>query len=213
MIQLSILIPTTSERVDMFTSLYNELHRQLEYVQTFHPTLGRVEILVDDSVKFLEGGLSIGKKREALVKRAEGRYLCFLDDDDIPAGNYLETILRLCKHDADVVTFRSFCMLKTFLSVVDMSLKYPMNDEVNPDFIVRRRPWHINPVKSHLAKVHSFSDTNYGEDWDWFEKVLRGCTTEAHTDAVLHIYRHGDHSLADKITNHVELGKKSFQEK
>lgn len=207
MIQLSILIPTIPERGDMFTRLFNELNSQLQYVQTVHPSLGNVQILVDDSKRFLDGGLSIGKKREALVRRAEGRYLCFLDDDENISRNYLETILRLCQRDADVITFRNFSRLERYWMVVDMSLKYAVNDQPNPDFMVRRRPWHICPVKSVFAKLHQFTDISYGEDWLWFEQVLKHCTTEAKTDAVIHEYHHGKHSEADKITNHELLTK------
>lgn len=197
---LSILIPTIPDRVQMFTSLFNELHRQLEYIQTFHPMLGSVEILHDDSKKFLEGGLTIGKKRESLLKRSQGKYVCFVDDDDKIAGNYLETILRMCQHNTDIVTFRSFCMTDKYWTLVDMSLKYQSNDQANPDFIVRRRPWHICPVKREFASIYNFDAINYGEDWKWFEQVLQHCTTEFHTDAILHIYSHGLHSEADRIT-------------
>lgn len=208
MISLSILIPTIPERGEMFTELFNELHNQLQYIQTVHPALGRVEILVDDSKRFLDGGLSIGKKREALVKRAEGRFLCFLDDDDCIAPNYLETILRLCKQDADVCTFKNVSRLGTYWMVVDMSLRYPGNDQGSPEYTVRRRPWHICPVKSLYAKLYVFPDTNYGEDWVWFEQVLSHCTTEAKSGAIIHEYRHGKHSESDKITKH-ELFAKS----
>jgi hypothetical protein len=207
---LSILIPTTPDRGEMFTGLYNELQNQVEYCKTFHPSLGNVQILVDDSVKFLEGGLSIGKKREALVMRAQGKYLCFVDDDDLVSGNYLETLLRLCQNDADVITFRSFCMLKQFLSVVDMSLNHEENEQMNPDFIVRRKPWHICPVRSVYAKMHGFLDISYAEDWDWFGRVLPMCANEVHTNAILHVYRHGDHSESDKITRYLNGDEKLF---
>lgn len=202
MIILSILIPTIPERVEMFTKLYNELHKQLAYMQTFHESLGNIEILVDDSKKFNYGGLSIGKKREALVKRAEGRFLCFLDDDDQISGNYLETLVRLCQNRADVVTFRSLANLESYWSIIDMSLKYSGNDQCSPDYITRRRPWHICPVKSFLAKAHDFEDISYGEDWQWFEKVANSCLSESHTDAVIHSYVHRNSiSEADKIIN------------
>jgi hypothetical protein len=203
MIILSILICTTEDRNEMFTELYNELHKQLEYMNTFHPSLGNIEILVDDSKRFLDGGLSIGKKREALLMRAEGRYLCYLDSDEKIAGNYLETLVRLCQSKADVITFRSLANLDSYWALVDMSLNNKENEQTNPDKICRRLPWHCCPVKSHLAKVHSFEDINYSEDWKWFHKVLKGCTSEAHTDAIIHQYVHRKAiSEADKITQH-----------
>lgn len=203
MIILSVLIATTPDRNEMFTELFNELHKQLEYMNTFHPSLGNIEILVDDSKRFLDGGLSIGKKREALLMRAEGRYLCYLDSDEKIAGNYLETLVRLCQSKADVITFRSLANLDSYWSVVDMSLSNSENEETNPTKLTRRLPWHICPVKSHLAKVHKFDDSNYGEDFGWMGKVLKGCTSEAHTEAIIHQYVHRTSiSEADRIIKH-----------
>lgn len=201
MVILSILIPTIKERAEMFTNLFNKVHKQIAYMQTVHPSLGKIEVLIDDSPKFLDGGMSIGKKREALVKRAEGKYLCFLDDDESIAPNYVETLVRLCQSDRDVCTFRNVSKTDTYWMIVDMSLKYP-NDQPSPDFIVRRKPFHICPVRSVFAKLHSFEDINYGEDFLWMDKVLQHCTTEAKSESIIHQYNHGQHSEADKITNH-----------
>jgi len=152
MVILSVLIPTIPGRALMFTQLYQELMRQVTYMQTVHPTLGQIEVLVDDSARFIDGGLSIGKKREALVQRANGKYLNFCDDDDRIAPNYLETLVRLCQHDRDVVTFRNFTRLDNFWTIVDMSLFFP-NDDASPAFTVRRKPWHICPVRSLYANL------------------------------------------------------------
>lgn len=204
MIILSILIPTIPERGEMFTKLFNELHRQLEYMKTFHPSLGDIEILVDSSKRFVDGGLSIGKKREALVKRAQGKYLCFLDDDETIAPNYLETLVRLCNEDKDVCSFRNVSKMDNFWTVVDMSLYFETNDQASPLYMVRRKPWHICPVRSLFAKMHDFEDISYGEDFAWMEKVLSHCETEAKTDAIIHQYNHSSKiSEADKITQHV----------
>lgn len=201
MIMLSILIPTIPERVDMCVTLLNKIKKQYDYILHVHPSLGDVEFIIDEKPRFLDGGPSIGKKREGLVRRAAGRYLCFLDDDEDIAGNYLETLLRLCQSRADVITFRSLANLDSYWCVVDMSLSHKVNDETAPDIIAKRPPWHICPVKSHLAKVHTFEDSNYGEDWGWFQKVITGCNSEAKTNAVIHMYRHRSAvSEADKIT-------------
>lgn len=200
MIILSILIPSIPERHDIFIELYGKLWRQMYHMHTNHPTLGEIQYHLDDSKSFLEGGLSIGKKREKLVQEAKGKYLCFLDDDEDIAPNYVETLVRLCQHDTDVVTFRNLTKTDNYWTIVDMSLNYHKDDEANPNFITRRRPWHIVPIRSAIAKMHSFEDTNYGEDASWMDKVLKHCVTEIHTDAVLHMYNHSSKtSEADKI--------------
>jgi hypothetical protein len=208
MIILSVLMATTPDRVNMFSTLFNEVHRQIAYLNTVHPSLGNVEIVVDDSPKFLDGGPSIGKKREALLKRAEGNYVCYLDSDESIAPNYIEVLVRLCHAGRDVVTFRNLTKTETYWTIVDMSFNYQVNDQASPNFITRRRPWHICPVRRDFANKYSFEDSNYGEDYNWMEQVLKHCTTEAHTEAVIHQYNHGKHSEADKITAH-ELFTKS----
>jgi len=202
----SILIPTTPDRHEMFTALFNELHRQLEYMNTFHPTLGEIEILVDDSKRFLDGGLSIGKKREALVQRANGKYCWFLDSDESIAPNYLETLIRLCCEDKDVCTFRAIAKLDNYWALYDMRLGQP-NEQSTPDKIVSRGAWHTCPVRTEYAKRYEFKDTSYAEDIEWMFQVLSHCKTEAHSDAILLQYNHGKHSESDKITAHELLTK------
>lgn len=199
---LSILIPTIPQRKKMFERLLKELQTQVRGCNEYHPTLGNIEILVDDSKRFLDGGLSIGKKREALVSRANAKYLCFLDDDESISPQYAETLIRLCYEDKDVCSFRNISKFDGYWCVVDMSMKN-QNEQSGSDDIVRRRPWHICPVRSEFAKQIKFPDINYGEDWEWFEKVLVLCRTEAKTKAVLHQYNgFTATSEADKITKY-----------
>lgn len=196
---LSILMPTIPERGDKFTALYNEVQAQIHYISEVHPSLGHVEVIVNSDKRFLEGGPSIGKKRESLVSASNGEYLCFLDDDDGIAPNYIESLLRMCRIGADVCTFRAFVTMQSFWALVDMRLCYKVNDQITPDHTVRRPPWHICPVKSKFAKLHHFKDLNNAEDFDWMQKALNQCSTEIHTDRILFSYNHGSHSEADKI--------------
>lgn len=202
MIILSILIPTTPDRHEMFTTLFNEVHRQVAYMDTVHPSLGMIEVLVDDSKRFLDGGLSIGKKRQGLVRRSEGKYLCFLDSDDWISPNYVETLVRLCHHDRDVVTFWNMTKTDYYWMIVQMGLNYP-NDQATPSYAIRRKPFHICPVRTQFAKMYDFEDINNEEDWKWMEQVLTHCTTEAKSESIIHEYRHSKSiSESHKIMNH-----------
>lgn len=202
---LSVLIPSIPERGDDFGQLMGNLLYQKEQLELVHPSIGNIQLLFDCSEKFLDGGISIGKKRESLAQRAQGKYLCFLDDDEDIAPNYVETLVRLCQLDADVVTFRNLTKTDFYWTIVDMSLKNTTNEEATPDRIVKRQPWHICPVKSEYAKLYDFEDSNYGEDFSWMKRVLTHCNSEAHTDQILHCYNHSSkHSEADKITKYVQ---------
>jgi hypothetical protein len=199
---LSILIPTLPERHSNFIELYGKLWRQMYHVHINHESLGEIEWIKDDSKRFINGGLSIGKKRESLVQRATGKYLCFLDDDDDIAPNYVETLVRMCHEDKDVVTFRDFTTTDFYWTIIDMSLNHTEDEQATPDRIVKRKPWLVCPVRSEYAKQFEFPDINYGEDAIWMSQVLTLCKTEVHTDQILRSYKHSSKtSMADQIIN------------
>lgn len=191
---LSILIPTIPERSYRLSDLIANLHTQSQLCYHSHPVLGQVEVLYNNSPRYLEGGVTVGKKRDSLVQLATGKYLCFLDDDDDIPPNYIEQLLRLCLHDKDICTFRSLFKCDTYWGVCDMSLFELSNGEATPHDIFRRRPWHICPVRTEIAKRHRFPDKNNAEDWDWMERVLQDVKTEAKTYQILHQYNHSTHT-------------------
>jgi len=197
---LSILIPSIPKRAHLLLPLLRNLYQQAFNAQANHPGIGFAEILVDDSPGYLDGGLSIGKKREALVRRAQGRYCCFLDDDDRPSPDYVEMLLRLCGKNVHVVTFRALVMEQSYWGLVNMSLHNKANEQLTPEGIVQRPPWHMCPVWTEFARLYPFADKNNAEDYEWMEKVLGHCQTEAHTDRMLFLYQHGAGSEADLIT-------------
>ena len=202
--KLSILIPTLPQRKKMFNILRKNLTSQIDFVHSTHPSLGQVEILFDSSKKFLKGGLSVGAKRDALKCRATGEYLVFVDDDDMIAPNYLESILRLMESNPDIITFRSLYKSSTYWGIVDMNLNHAENEQMNDSTIVKRQPFHVCPIRTSIAQQHSFPDINNGEDWAWMQKVLPDCKTQAHSDMILHQYN--DFSTTSAV-NEIECNK------
>lgn len=202
---LSILMCTIPEREKEFVSLLRKFQYQWKRLEYQHPTLGFVEVVWDNTESFLKGGISIGVKRNGLVNKARGKYLLFLDDDEDIAPNYLETLVRMCHQNKDVVTFRDLTTTDFYWTVIDMSLKHTEDEQATPDRIVKRKPWLVCPVRSDYAKRFSFPDINYGEDAIWMNQVLTLCETEIHTDQILRSYRHSSkHSEADKITKQTQ---------
>lgn len=205
---LSILIPSIPEHNRSAMQLWDELVKQRNALYDVHPTLGKVELIWHEAVPFLQGGPSIGKHRELLVNVACGKYLNFLDADDLPAPNYLETLVRMCHKGKDVVTFRNFTTTDFYWTLIDMSLEHTEDEEATPERIVKRRPWHVCPVRSDYAKRFDFPDSNYAEDSFWMNWVLTLCKTEEHTDQILSSYQHSKKtSEADRITRHELLPK------
>lgn len=198
---LSILIPVLPKRYAVFMRLLEELQKQVTYMHKNHPSLGLIEILFDDSPAFLDGGRSIGSKRNILRQKASGKYLCFCDDDDNIAPNYIETLVRMAQSDADILTFRCLFKNDTYWSMLNMSLDNKTNEETNPDTVVQRTPWHVCPVRNEIAQKENFDDAlNHNEDFTWMAKILEHTKTESHTDKILTQYNHSDAgSEADKI--------------
>ena len=87
-IKLSILICSVenNERQESLNKLVHELNHQVcsNYAENI------VEILVEKD----NGTMSVGKKRNVLIDKANGEYICFIDDDDYVAENYLNLILQ-----------------------------------------------------------------------------------------------------------------------
>lgn len=166
-------------------------------------SLGEVKIEIDGTKPFSEGGLTVGGKRNALKSRVKTKYLCYLDDDEGISPDYVETLLRLCQSGADICTFQSLFTCDTYWSVIDMSLHYPTNEQATPEYTVRRKPWHVCPVRTELAQDINFPDKNNAEDWDWMDKVLVRCATQAKTNRIIHNYKHSASvSEVDKIERH-----------
>lgn len=190
-IVLSILIPTIPERLNKRIDLQVMLQRQIDFINETHPTLGKIEVLIDNDKKFIYGGKTVGQKRNDLVQRANGKYLCFLDDDDEVPFNYIETILRAALMSPDIITFNSLFKCDTYWTLIDMSIQNE-NEESTPERIVKRNAWHICPMKSEIVKKYSFPNKNNAEDWEWMKQVLTEIKTEIKLNTILHQYNHSN---------------------
>lgn len=201
MIILSVLIPVIPKRYNQFMRLLSELQNQISFMHNNHPDLGLIEILFDDSPAFLDGGKSIGGKRNELRQRAVGKYSLFLDDDELVAPNYIEILVRLAQEDKDVLSYR--CLFKSdyYWAVLNMSLANEKNEEANPNGLVQRTIWHVCAIKTDITRRENFNDElNHNEDYTWIEKILPHCHSEAHSDIILLQYNHSESgSEADKI--------------
>lgn len=192
---LSIVMITVPERRVEFSALRRKLQKQIKYCLDVHPTLGDVEVVKVITPKTIHGGLSIGAKRGLGLTKAKGIYVCWLDDDDDIAPNYVESILRLANTGGDVLTFSSLAIFDAYWCVVKMNLLYTKDEQVRPG-IVNRRPYHVCAFKRENILGSDFPDANLDEDTGFIAKVLPRCKTQSHTEAILHRYNRVTKSLA-----------------
>lgn len=161
--RLSVLICTMTKRKVMFDILKAELNRQKKIFQ-----------IDDDTVEILDecdqGQMTIGAKRNLLMSRSTGDYLCFIDDDDSVDGEYLPKILKALEDDPDCVQMIGVMStdgynLKRFEHSIAHSAYFDQNG------VYYRYPNHLNPIRSEIAMQFSFPELNFGEDTDWATQI------------------------------------------
>ena len=92
---LSILICSLEKRKKQLNSLLKEINKQI--------FLCNADAVVELLVEVDNKEITTGKKRNNLLKKASGKYICFIDDDDKIYENYLKLILKSIESDADCI--------------------------------------------------------------------------------------------------------------
>lgn len=136
---------------------------------------------------------TIGQKRNDLMKKAQGEYSCFIDDDDLISEDYIQEIVKGCKSGKDCISLRGVITWdggrpETF----EHSIKYESyKTNVVGDVKYERYPNHLNAIKTSIAKQFVFPEINHGEDSDWATQIRNSglLKTEYYIDKVLYHYQ------------------------
>lgn len=183
--KLSILIPSIEVRAVQLTCLKTELFSQIIQCNAADD----VELIVETD----NGEMSIGAKRNLLLSKATGSYVCFFDDDDIPSSTYILKILDAIKTDCDN------CSLTGIIrwdgenpEVFEHSIKYSEYKTNSSESSIRyeRYPNHLNVIKADIAKQFKFPEINHGEDTDWATQIFNSglLKNETTIDGILYHY-------------------------
>jgi hypothetical protein len=181
---LSILIPTLESRGRQFAALHEALASQI--------ALGRLETEVEVLSLCDRGERPTGGKRNALLDRAAGDFVVFVDDDDTVSDDYVVRVCDAIRRRSDVdcvgitgmITFRGGHPRK-FIH----SLRY--SDYSSAGGVYTRPPYHLNPMRRAIAAAYRFREVYYSEDIDWALRIRedRRLRSEEFVDAVLYHYR------------------------
>lgn len=175
MIELSILIATMPIRAAKLANLRQVLDKQLT---------PEVEIITDISMNY-----NIGTKRNMLLQMATGRYIVFLDDDDLVAPDYVEKILEACKTGTDcigisgVITINGGPERQWHISMHYQGWYEQLG-------VYYRTPNHISPVKRELALKAGFPEIAFGEDYEYSMNLLPLLVTEIKIPGNIYTYRY-----------------------
>ena len=178
----SILITSIPERFSKLKEIFDKLQKQIND----NNCQEKVEILafVDNKAR------SIGHKRQDLINACEGKFLAFLDDDDLISEDYIKEIISSIEEcpGVDVISFNQEAKIGSDAPViVYFGLQYE-NTEYVPGMPIYRKPFHMCAWNSKIAKQIEFKDISWAEDWHWIKELCLKAKTERHIDKILHYY-------------------------
>lgn len=172
--KLSILMLALQSRD--WSPLAIELQRQIGVLSD------QAELLIE-----LDGGeRTSGQKRQAITARAQGEYICFIDDDDWPSDDYVASLLDGCSRDVDVVTFN---LERTRPGRPPELWRFGLHDDYLPTGQMTAN--HLCAWKRELAtKVGWCPELGFADDGCWYQPLYhsRLAKTEHHIDRVIYNY-------------------------
>ncbi len=195
--KLSILICTLESRVEQLQIILKVLQRQSNK---------DVEILIESD----NGELSTGSKRQKLLERAIGDYICYVDDDDMVSNNYVDSILNAISYKPDCVgiivekrkddlPYRK--VVKTTQTLKNQWI-WNFNEKTNTQSMI---PDHLTPVKREIALKVGFKDISKGEDTVYSIGIIEYLKTEIFIDTPIYLY---DLKTTKKLYENVENNPK-----
>lgn len=118
--------------------------------------------------------MTIGEKRNKLMAMATGKYVAYIDDDDMVSPDYISLVLEALKNgDPDVIgiigiysTNDGRGVRKTLFYHTIKNSRYWTSSRG-----FERPPNHLNPMRKSIAEQYSFMPSNFGEDTDWAMRI------------------------------------------
>jgi glycosyltransferase involved in cell wall biosynthesis len=188
---LSILILTLPTRIDSYATLIKTLNQQV----IDNNLINRVQIMSLCDTK----EISVGEKRNILLNQSCGRYVCFIDDDDLIAPDYVIKLMNAIQSNSDVITFCGDYVDNTIRTPFSISMIHRGN--YNEPNMFYRLPNHLCPVKREIALSSMFSDKNFGEDSDYAERINNHIKNEFHIQDKLYFYMYNESTSQTKPNN------------
>ena len=182
--KLSILICTLPERNEFLERLIDKF------------LSNPIQLKYNSYVEFLKDNNSImttGAKRNRLLQKATGDYVCFFDDDDMPSDTYLKHIFEGIAKGADCCSLRGLMTTNgENPELFEHSIRYNEWKTTQNEIKYERYPNHLNCIKANIAKQFLFPDITIGEDHRWSKAVYESglIKTEHYIDEVIYHYQY-----------------------
>lgn len=157
---LSICICSLWSRAGMLASISSKLEEQAAAFP------GQVEILIEVD----NGEKPTGTKRNILYRKALGKYVCSVDDDDDVSATYIGDILKATEGDPDAVALNGTMSTNgVFTATWDISRLNPYSTVHKPGRKIHylRYHNHLSPIKRAIALQFPFPDISHREDYEF----------------------------------------------
>jgi glycosyltransferase involved in cell wall biosynthesis len=197
--RLSLLICTLDDRVDFRERLIDVLEPQINVEKMYYGNNGMMAMGGKDVNIIFNGDhgeKTIGQKRNELLEVANGKYIAFIDDDDLVKSYYVEKVLKALETEPDVVGIHLEHYEDDVLRGLTWhSLQYrtwfdePHKTDPNMR-LYYRNPNHLNPVKREFAVKAKFPNISYCEDREYSARLLQFLNTEAQIEEPIYEYRY-----------------------
>lgn len=150
-----------------------------------------IELRIND-----EKGITIGHKRNKLLSSALGKYVCFLDDDDMIMPHFFSQVIDCLTDDYDCASLIGKSYEDgVYKSDFIHSIKYKEYSSENN--VLVRPPNHLNIIKSEIAKKYSFNDKSYGEDTEWAMEIAKSGILKKEYEVSLPLYYYDKRTIQD----------------
>ena len=159
---LSILIPTVPQRARLYLELITELNKQIDMANAF----GLIEVITDDAPV---GAKTTGQKRNDLINSAQGKYVWFIDDDDMIMPNAINNILPALELNPDALAINGIMTTDgNNMKQWYISKDFEYRADFTKGFEIYIRPTnHITPIKREIAKQVKFKNQSNIEDYEY----------------------------------------------
>jgi glycosyltransferase involved in cell wall biosynthesis len=195
----SILIPTLDERRAQFEALRAKLQAQIARAG------------LREGVEILElcdnRETSLGAKRNALIARAQGDYIAFVDDDDDVSNDYVPRIYNTLREhpEADCLGITGIVL---FQRVRPRRFVYSLayDHYFSRKGVYYRPPYILNPVRRAIALQFPYAAVSFNEDIDWAMRVARArvLKREVMLPEVLYYYYSRRHWFTQDVIDFTE---------
>ena len=184
----TIMIPTIVGRESRLYLLLESIEQRRKRIC---PSL-KIEI----KISFDNREKKIGTKRQELLMSSKGKYMSFVDDDDLLTDAYFEDALATIEGNYHVCRLRGQMNQYTFTHSVENTLDKPMC--VGDVFL--RPPNHLNVMLSDIGKLFTFGDAVRGEDLDWTIRLAKSQNLQreytSDPSRIHYIYNLGNRTVA-----------------